>query len=402
MLGWLGLPVALNFYPLTVFSGMFLAPPNGEPFSSVGRLNVQGAPSPCDRAIAQESFCPPTLKPLFGPRTKDLYGYWYGKWYEVEVLKQSDRHAKGQHVYLIRWTKDPNHAKPGEWATNESYYPEDWIFSKADIPTHQLPGNERPKKATKPKPAATRPAPKKATRAFSSTTSPFGAYTFGANPFGTGGGFGVFQSTEPQRKVHKHPYRWQYYDDKRPTKLTGPNNVGWHDYDVSGSDTVEEAYHSWVSDPYVDVRAVYSGHWHYMVDFNQMQQTNIDHSAHTVRSIRRVRTDDGTEAMDEQRRIRRQVSLQRITDQADQLSTEAPSSGLQRLPSERGTHPSSGSAADSAGPAPGVGSLVRVPSGSGTRTGHVLTASAAPSLPVQVQFPDGTAQFFDATDVSNA
>ena len=86
MLGWLGLPVALNFYPLTVFSGMFLAPPNGEPFSSVGRLNVQGAPSPCDRAIAQESFCPPTLKPLFGPRTKDLYGYWYGKWYEVEVL----------------------------------------------------------------------------------------------------------------------------------------------------------------------------------------------------------------------------------------------------------------------------------------------------------------------------
>ena len=94
---------------------------------------------------------------------------------------------------------------------------------------------ERPKKATKPKPAATRPAPKKATRAFSSTTSPFGAYTFGANPFGTGGGFGVFQSTEPQRKVHKHPYRWQYYDDKRPTKLTGPNNVGWHDYDVSGS-----------------------------------------------------------------------------------------------------------------------------------------------------------------------
>ena len=44
-------------------------------------------------------------------------------------------------MYLIRWTKDPNHAKPGEWATNESYYPEDWIFSKADIPTHQLPGN---------------------------------------------------------------------------------------------------------------------------------------------------------------------------------------------------------------------------------------------------------------------
>ena len=70
---------------------------------------------------------------------------------------------------------------------------------------------------------------------------------------------------------------------------------------------MEEAYHSWVSDPFVDVRAVYSGHWHYMVDFNQMQQTNIDHSAHTVRSIRRVRTADGTEAMEEQRKIRRQV-----------------------------------------------------------------------------------------------
>ena len=94
---------------------------------------------------------------------------------------------------------------------------------------------EQPKKAAKPKPAAPRPAPKKATAAFSAATRPSGAYSFGANPFGAGGGFGVFQSTEPQRKVHKHPYRWQYYDDKRPTKLTGPNNVGWHDYDVSGS-----------------------------------------------------------------------------------------------------------------------------------------------------------------------
>jgi len=33
----------------------------------------------------QSSGVRPTAAALFGPTTKDLYGYWYGKWYEVEA-----------------------------------------------------------------------------------------------------------------------------------------------------------------------------------------------------------------------------------------------------------------------------------------------------------------------------
>lgn len=40
---------------------------------------------------------------------------------------------------------------------------------------------------------------------------------------------------------------------------------------------------------------------------NQMQQTNVDHADHTVRALRRVRVDDESDAMDEQRKIRRQA-----------------------------------------------------------------------------------------------
>jgi WWE domain len=38
-----------------------------------------------------------------------------------------------------------------------------------------------------------------------------------------------------------------------------------------------------------DVRAVKSGQWEYMVDFAAMKQTNLQHQAHTVRDIRRVK-----------------------------------------------------------------------------------------------------------------
>eukprot|EP00669_Euglena_mutabilis_P010017 TRINITY_DN480_c0_g1_i1.p1 TRINITY_DN480_c0_g1~~TRINITY_DN480_c0_g1_i1.p1 ORF type:complete len:410 (+),score=103.77 TRINITY_DN480_c0_g1_i1:48-1232(+) len=333
----------------------------------------------------------PTAAPLFGPTTKDLFGYWHGKWYEVEVLRPPTDHERGHHVYLIRWTKDPNLAKPGEWATNESFYPEDWIFTKADIPPHQLPGAE--KKKAKP-PASPN----------SKATATAGVQN--APRTGPGFGFGVFQASATQPATHKYPYKWQYFDDKRASR---GKDVGWHDYDLSGSDVVEEAYQSWVTDPYIDVRAVHSGKFNYTVDFNQMQQTNVDHAAHTVRALRRVRVSDGSDAMDEQRAIRRQVSLQRLGDQSDSIadaaaasSSSAPrgqSAPLQRVPSQRtgnGTGDGAAASSPSSPGAIGAEDLVRVPSG---RSGMVLTTTGGPSLPVQVRFPDGATEFLEAADV---
>lgn len=64
---------------------------------------------------------------------------------------------------------------------------------------------------------------------------------------------------------------------------------GWKNYDGKASDVVEEVYQSYlVNRGGTDVRAVKSGEWEYLVDFQQMKQTNIQHAAHTVRDIRRV------------------------------------------------------------------------------------------------------------------
>jgi len=63
---------------------------------------------------------------------------------------------------------------------------------------------------------------------------------------------------------------------------------GWHDYDTTASDVVEAAFQDWQGNPYTDVRAIKSGQWQYQVDFNAMQQTNIEHVNHTRRSIRRL------------------------------------------------------------------------------------------------------------------
>jgi hypothetical protein len=75
----------------------------------------------------------------------------------------------------------------------------------------------------------------------------------------------------------RHSHVWQYYDN------------GWHNYDLPASDLVEDEYLNFEQNPgRCDVRAVKSGEWKYMVDFINMKQTNIEHSNHTVRKIRRV------------------------------------------------------------------------------------------------------------------
>lgn len=69
--------------------------------------------------------------------------------------------------------------------------------------------------------------------------------------------------------------QWQYEHD------------GWKNYDKTASDVVETAYQEWKQNPYTDVRAIKSGEWQYMVDFNAMMQENIQHDNHTRRKIRR-------------------------------------------------------------------------------------------------------------------
>lgn len=73
---------------------------------------------------------------------------------------------------------------------------------------------------------------------------------------------------------------WQYQDG------------GWNDYDANASDEVENTYQIYEKEKatgrVIDVRAVKSGQWDYMIDFRQMTQQNVRHEAHTVRNIRRV------------------------------------------------------------------------------------------------------------------
>jgi hypothetical protein len=56
----------------------------------------------------------------------------------------------------------------------------------------------------------------------------------------------------------------------------------------NASNIVETAYQDWLTKPFAAIRAVKSGDWIYTVDFSEMEQTNTQHQAHTVRAVRRV------------------------------------------------------------------------------------------------------------------
>jgi len=74
-----------------------------------------------------------------------------------------------------------------------------------------------------------------------------------------------------------YKFKWQYMDGT------------WKDYQLNGSDVVEQAYQDYMKNPgKCDVRAVKSGQWSYQVDFLNLKQTNIQHESHTVRDIRRI------------------------------------------------------------------------------------------------------------------
>jgi len=84
------------------------------------------------------------------------------------------------------------------------------------------------------------------------------------------------EEVEEKEKNSKSGYIWQYFDG------------GWCNYDFNASEAVDQVYDQWKKNPGdFDVRSVRSGQYHYMVDFRQMTQTNVDHENHTTRKIRR-------------------------------------------------------------------------------------------------------------------
>lgn len=82
---------------------------------------------------------------------------------------------------------------------------------------------------------------------------------------------------------------WQYYVDD----FVDGKKVGWYDYDDKGSHVVEELYHEWTWNSELSQRCTQSGAWEYLVDLSRMTQTNVKHSAHKIRHIRR-KSADGT------------------------------------------------------------------------------------------------------------
>jgi len=77
--------------------------------------------------------------------------------------------------------------------------------------------------------------------------------------------------------------RWQYYLEN---DLDGKPN-GWYNYTESASTIVEECFQHSKNNDWLDVRVVQSGAFFYRVDYNTMSQTNVTHSNHTTRPIRR-------------------------------------------------------------------------------------------------------------------
>lgn len=77
-------------------------------------------------------------------------------------------------------------------------------------------------------------------------------------------------------KKEESEWVWQY------------QHGSWHNYDEAANAIVEHTYHLYLKEPQIDVRAVKSGHFKYMVDFTNMTQQNVEHWAKTKRAIRRI------------------------------------------------------------------------------------------------------------------
>jgi poly [ADP-ribose] polymerase len=77
--------------------------------------------------------------------------------------------------------------------------------------------------------------------------------------------------------------KWQYWvDDGVNGKVTG-----WYDYDDVASHQVERLYLEHTYNPHFSCRSIASGSFTYDVDLAKMIQTNVTHSNHTSRRVRR-------------------------------------------------------------------------------------------------------------------
>jgi len=210
-----------------------------------------------------------------------LVALWNGKDYDIDIVRvwpyDSSRKT---YKYEVRWVGVKNTAGKGKLPNNESTYDERWIKGKTLDGTPQKPARAPVK------------APRHASNIVQAAKNSTGLRRKSS--------LAAARSTSNTScVVSKYQDKWQYYDNGRKP---GP----WHDYDSQASDIVEEVYAEWVKNPHIDVRAVKSGEFNYMVDFNLMEQQNIDYSTHTKRKIRRVLKSSGQPSMGDAERIRQQ------------------------------------------------------------------------------------------------
>eukprot|EP00744_Colponema_vietnamica_P006883 GILI01009954.1.p1 GENE.GILI01009954.1~~GILI01009954.1.p1 ORF type:complete len:186 (+),score=39.40 GILI01009954.1:49-606(+) len=149
------------------------------------------------------------------------------------------------------------------------------LYTKSGV---KKPKTKKPKSAKK----SSAPKAKKASpKAASGFKSAFGA--FGTPAFGFGSVPPPLTKQQSQNALTlarqgSQTHRWEFVND----------SGNWSKYLPEASKLVEMEYQSWQQQPSVFVRSVRSGDWHYSVNFNQMEQTNINHPGHRVRKIRRV------------------------------------------------------------------------------------------------------------------
>eukprot|EP00993_Chasmostoma_nieuportense_P001511 NODE_2387_length_1191_cov_28.406955_g2273_i0.p1 GENE.NODE_2387_length_1191_cov_28.406955_g2273_i0~~NODE_2387_length_1191_cov_28.406955_g2273_i0.p1 ORF type:complete len:376 (+),score=64.15 NODE_2387_length_1191_cov_28.406955_g2273_i0:22-1128(+) len=261
-------------------------------------------------------------EPLYSVgHSAELFAFWNEKWYPITVVQPAVKDSKGRWQYEIQWAGYEDQGTL-EQPTNQSTYPESWIWPKKQIPLQQLPkpsAQKAPVKHSKPAPVKRKPkvdaepAPKLNRKVHKATVSE-SASTPTPNRTTSKDGILLDASlswTTPQGQ-YAHPYKWQYSDPK-----AGPT---WQDYDIITSNKIEDAYQSWVSNPGVDVRSVHNGHHNYMVDFHKMVQTNVDPLA-AAAPLQLLRSHlSGGEAMHEAKTISQLVAVQRQQSQRSQLS----------------------------------------------------------------------------------
>ena len=98
-----------------------------------------------------------------------------------------------------------------------------------------------------------------------------------------GGKYRFVQQDFAQKKQGYSSAKWQYWVDDG---VDGKPD-GWYDYDTNGSVRVEKLFAEHSRNPDLSNRTIASGAFTYAVDLVNMTQTNVTHSNHTSRRIRR-------------------------------------------------------------------------------------------------------------------